>query len=143
MSGRGIPPLQSEAVDAHRLAVLPLFSKLPRRDVQQVARWADEIEVKDGTRLVDQGRFPHEFFVIEEGTAAVSVDDLRVADLGPGEFFGEIALLETERRTASVVATSPMRLVVIHKRDFRVMHRQMPDVAERIRAAVAQRMPER
>ncbi|HXF37378.1 MAG TPA: cyclic nucleotide-binding domain-containing protein, partial [Actinomycetota bacterium] len=89
---------------------------------------------------LDEGRLPHEFFVIEEGTATVTRDGRRLAELGPGDFFGEIAILAEERRTASVVAASPMRLIVMTDRDFLEMAREMPEVAERVRAAVRERL---
>jgi len=127
-------------MDAERLRSIPLFDGLSRNERQQVARWADEVDVEPGRHLVDQGEFPHEFFVIEEGAADVLVDGERIAALGPGDFFGEIALLEHHRRTASVVATSPLRAIVMHSRDFVSMEETMPEVAERVREAMRQRL---
>ncbi|HYV01975.1 MAG TPA: cyclic nucleotide-binding domain-containing protein, partial [Actinomycetota bacterium] len=87
--------------------------------------------------------FAHEFFVIEEGAAEVTVDGDRVDALGPGDFFGEIALLETERRTASVVATAPLRCIVMHARHFSSMEQSMPEVAEQIRQEMRRRLGNR
>lgn len=123
-------------MDAKRLESVPLFADLSKHDREQVARWADEVDVREGTHLVDQGDFPYEFFVIEEGTAEVTRDGQHVAELGPGEFFGEMALLEEHRRTASVVSTSPMRLIVMHARDFHALADEMPEVADRIWAVL-------
>ena len=78
--------------------------------------------------------------MIEDGTAEVRQVDYRIAALGTGYFFGEIGLLETNRRTATVVATSPMRLIVMFQREFREMEREMPAVADRIRAAIRARL---
>src|SRR6476620_2927261 len=75
-----------------------------------------------------------------EGTADVIQGGERLTELGPGEFFGEIGLLETERRTASVIATSPMRLIVMFQSQFRQMEREMPTVADRIRSAIRARL---
>jgi CRP/FNR family transcriptional regulator, cyclic AMP receptor protein len=108
-----------------------------------VAKWADEVDLEPGKHLVEQGDFAHEFFVIEEGSAEVTVDGDRVDALGPGDFFGEIALLETERRTASVVATAPLRCIVMHARHFSSMEQTMPEVAEQIRQAMRRRLANR
>jgi CRP/FNR family transcriptional regulator, cyclic AMP receptor protein len=86
-----------------------------------------------------EGDFAYEFFAIEEGTAEVRKDDRVLARLGPGEFFGEIGLLVTGRRTASVVATSPLLLVAIFDQPFRRLERSHPDVAAQLREAVQQR----
>jgi CRP/FNR family transcriptional regulator, cyclic AMP receptor protein len=128
-------------MDATRLKSIPLFAELSEREREQVARWADELDVPEGKHLVDEGRFAHEFFVIEEGTAEVRHGDEKLTVLGPGDFFGEIALVEHQRRTASVIATSPMRTIVMFGRDFRQMEAEMPSVAARIRQAIEERRP--
>ena len=127
-------------MDAARLEGLWLFSSLSREELERVARWTDELEVPAGRELAQEGSFAHEFFVIEDGAAAVTKDGERIAELGPGDFFGEIGLLETERRTASVVASTPMRLIVMFQREFKQMEREMPAVAERLRAAIRARL---
>jgi CRP/FNR family transcriptional regulator, cyclic AMP receptor protein len=127
-------------MNAARLKSLPIFAGLSDREREQVARWADEVDVKTGKHLVDQGRFSYEFFVIEDGTAEVTQDGEHVADLGPGDFFGEIGLLGDEPRTASVVASSDMTLIVLNDRDFMEMARSMPRVADQVREAMAARL---
>jgi CRP/FNR family cyclic AMP-dependent transcriptional regulator len=127
-------------MDAARLKSIPLFSDLSDRQREQVARWADEVDIKAGKHLVDQGRFAYEFFVIEDGAAEVTHDGDHLTDLGPGDFFGEIGILEDEPRTATVVATSDMTLIVMTDRDFRQMTRSMPDVAETIRRTMEARL---
>jgi CRP-like cAMP-binding protein len=129
-------------VDADRLAQLPLFRELPRRDLERVARWADEVDVPAGKHLMDEGTFPHEFMVIESGSAEVLHGEQHLADLGPGDFFGEIALMAEHRRTATVTATSALRIVVMHERDFRVMEDEMPEIATRIRGVMEERREE-
>lgn len=126
-------------MDAERLKRIPLFAGLSRKERSRLAGWADEVEVGPGTRLVDQGAFPHEFFVLSEGSAEVTVDGAHVAELGPGDLFGEIALLEPQRRTASVTTTSAVRAIVMHAREFEAMERSMPTVAARIRQEMARR----
>jgi cAMP-dependent protein kinase regulator len=127
-------------MDTERLKSVPLFAELDKGERERVARWADEIEVETGKHLADQGEFAHEFFVIQEGTADVLIDGKKVNALQPGEWFGEIALEETDRRTASVVATSPMRLIVMFARDFREMEAEMPHVAKQIHTTMRERL---
>ena len=127
-------------MDARRLEGVGFFSNLSKKELAKLAQWADEVVVRTGDRLATEGDFAHEFFVIEEGSAEVTQNGERIAELGPGEFFGEIGLLETERRTASVVATTPMRLIVMFQREFKQMERELPTVAERIRAAIRARL---
>jgi CRP/FNR family cyclic AMP-dependent transcriptional regulator len=126
-------------MDAQRLKRIPLFADLSRRDLERLARWTDDIDVKQGRDLMDQGSFPHEFMVIESGTAEVLVDGEHVADLGEGDFFGEMALLVEQRRTATVTATSDLRVIVMHERDFRAMEDEMPAVAGRIKSIMDER----
>jgi CRP-like cAMP-binding protein len=130
-------------MDADRLNAIPLFQGLSKHQRQQVSTWADEVDIEAGRHLVEQGEFAHEFFVIEEGAADVIVDGDRVDGLGPGDFFGEIAQLETERRTASVIATAPLRCIVMHARDFSSMEKTMPEVAEQIREEMRRRLADR
>ena len=129
-------------MDITRLKSIPLFSNLSDRQREQIARWADEVDIRAGKHLVDQGRFAYEFFVIEDGTAEVTHDGDHLTDLGPGDFFGEIGILGDEPRTASVVATSDMTLIVMTDRDFREMTRSMPEVAETIRRTMQERLKE-
>ena len=129
-------------MDAERLKQLPLFADLPTKQLGRIASWADEIDLPAGKHLIEQGAFAHEFFLITEGTAEVLHDGKHLANLGPGDFFGEIALLEGHRRTASVVTTSPMRVVVMFSREFDAMDRELPEVAERIRQEMLARRRE-
>jgi len=126
-------------MDAARLKKLPLFSDLSDKEREQIARWADDVEVQPGKHLIDQGQFGYEFFVIEEGKAEVKKGDEVIAQLGPGDFFGEIALLEADRRNASVVASEPMRTIVMTRQQFISMEEAMPSVAAQVRQAVEAR----
>jgi CRP/FNR family cyclic AMP-dependent transcriptional regulator len=128
-------------MDPARLKSIPLFAELSDGEREQVARWADEVDVPEGKHLVDEGKFGYEFFVIEEGTAEVRHGEDKLKELGPGDFFGEIALVEHQRRTASVIATSPLRTIVMFGRDFGQMESEMPSVAARIRQAIEERRP--
>ncbi|HEX9885742.1 MAG TPA: cyclic nucleotide-binding domain-containing protein [Longimicrobiales bacterium] len=127
-------------MDPDGVKTVPLFEGLDGSQRERIARWADEVEVDQGKHLVDEGDFAHEFFVIQEGEANVTHEGAVIAKLGPGDWFGEIALEETDRRTASVVATTPMRLIVMLGRDFHEMEAEMPQVAGTIRQAITQRL---
>ena len=126
-------------MDADRLKKLPLFEELSHKELERLATWADEVDVAQGRHLTEEGAFGHEFFVIEEGTAEVTHEGVVIAELGPGDYFGELAILEHKRRSATVTATSPLRVIVMFQREFEAMELEMPEVAERIRATVASR----
>jgi CRP/FNR family transcriptional regulator, cyclic AMP receptor protein len=126
-------------MDPARLKKLPLFEGLSDKERTQIGQWADEVEVAEGKHLIEQGQFGYEFFVIEEGKAEVRREDEVIAQLGPGDFFGEMALMEADRRNASVVATSPLRTIVMTRRDFAEMQSEMPSVCEEIHKAVKAR----
>ena len=127
-------------MEAKRLEHVALFSTLSKKELEQLAQWTDEVNVPEGEELATQGKFAHEFFVIEDGAAEVRKDGETIGELGPGDFFGEIGLLETDRRTASVVATTPMTVIVMAQREFASMEHDMPGVADRIRAAIRARL---
>ena len=126
-------------MDAKDLKAVPLFASLSDADLKQVAQQAEDVDIREGKQLITEGRFAYEFFAIEDGTADVTIEGKVVRQLGPGDFFGELALLVTDRRTASVVATSPMRLVVLTAGQFHALERQAPGVAAQIRAAIEER----
>ena len=126
-------------MDPKHLEGIELFARLSRRERDEIARQADEIDVEAGKRLVSEGRFGYEFFVIENGTAEVVRGGEHLADLGPGDFFGEMALLGDHTRNASVVASTPMTAMVMTDQAFKSLARSLPGVAEQIRAACRER----
>jgi CRP/FNR family cyclic AMP-dependent transcriptional regulator len=127
-------------MEPHELKSVALFSSLTPKQLRFVAQQADSIDVPAGKQLATQGRFAYEFFVIEDGTADVTREGAPIAALGPGDFFGEMGLLEAERRTASVVASSPMRLLVLTGAAFKWIEREMPAVAAQVREEIARRL---
>jgi CRP-like cAMP-binding protein len=127
-------------VDAAELAAIPLFADLGSSTREQVARLSDELDVPAGKELAHQGNFAHEFFVILDGRAEVTQDGKLVRELGPGDFFGEIGVLESERRTATVTAATPMRLAVLFAPSFRQIEATMPEVAREVRSAIRDRL---
>ena len=122
-----------------QLKDVPFFSSLSKRELTEVAQQTDELDVAEGKRLAREGDFGHEFFVIVDGTAEVVRGDNRIAELGPGDFFGEMALVWEERRMATVTATSPMRVLVMTRESFRAIDRTMPAVQARIVEAIEAR----
>jgi CRP-like cAMP-binding protein len=127
-------------MDARKLRSIPLFDGLSRKELEQIARQADEIDLPPGKRLLDQGRYAYEFFVIADGSVEVRQDRHPVATLGPGDCFGEIALLENSPRTATIETLTRVRAIVMDSRGFSVMMSASPTVADRIRAIEQQRM---
>jgi CRP/FNR family transcriptional regulator, cyclic AMP receptor protein len=122
-----------------RLRDVPFFSSISKQDLAVLAQQTDEIEVAAGKVLASEGDFGAEFFVIDSGTAEVTRGGEHLADLGPGDFFGEIALLEEERRVATVTATSPMTLIVMTRANFRALDRSLPQVHESVAKEIAAR----
>ena len=126
-------------MDANRLKSLPLFESVADGDLEQIAPFVSEVSVSEGKHLVDEGDYAYTFMAIEEGSADVLRGD-ETAELAPGDFFGELGLLgDSDRRNATVVATSPMRLITLDRWDLRRLERAIPSAAEQIRSAAAQR----
>ena len=128
-------------MDAQKLSSLPLFSSLDKHELDEVAHAADEVDVREGKELLHEGSFAYEFMVIEDGRAEVVRDGDHVADLGPGDFLGEIAAMEHGRRNASVFARSPMSLVVMTARDLRSLAGSMPKLKQAVEARADERHP--
>ena len=126
-------------MDAERLKQIPLFSSVSDEELTTIAPFAEEVSVEEGTELVKEGQFSYEFFSIEEGEAEVTRGGEHVADLRPGDFFGEIGLLEKDLRTATVVAKSPMRLITLTGWDMKRLERNIPEAVEEIRRVLEER----
>jgi CRP/FNR family cyclic AMP-dependent transcriptional regulator len=119
---------------------VPLFSECSRRHLNEIAGIADEIDLREGKELTKQGRPGREFFVLIEGSADVKKGNRRVNRLGAGDFFGEIALVTQRPRTATVVATSPVRALVITDRSFRTLLQHQPEIQSKVMSALAARL---
>lgn len=126
----------------NQLALVPLFSALSKHDLQQVDRAADRIEVEAGRELVTEGRTGREFFLILEGTAVVRRNGRKIAALGPGQFFGELSLLDKGPRTATVVAETDMKLLVLGQREFGGLIDGVPGMAAKLLQGLAHRLRE-
>lgn len=124
------------------LAAVPLFSACSKRDLQIVARHAAVVDVPAGTAVVEEGARGDAFFFILSGDAVVRRRGRKVATLGPGRFFGELALLDPGPRDATVVATSPLTVGVLAARAFRAIVRDVPALSEKLLRGMAQRLRE-
>jgi len=125
---------------ASTLKSIPLFAPLSRKELALVAQHADEVDVPAGEVLAREGEVAHEFFVIKSGTATVTQGGEAVNHLGPGDFFGEIGLLQTPRRIATVTADSPMELIVMFGPEFTAVESEIKEIHQCIRNAISQRM---
>lgn len=119
---------------------VPLFSRMTRRQLERLGQLADEIEVGLDHVLAERGRTGHEFFVVLDGHVTVLDGDRPIAKLDPGDFFGEIALLDGRPRTATVRADGLCRLLVLGHREFHALMQEFPEVSEVVFAAVADRL---
>jgi CRP-like cAMP-binding protein len=120
-------------MDRSRIASHAFLAGLPDEELDAVADAASEQQYAAG-----EGDFGHCMLLIEEGAGEVSVDGTRVRTVGPGDVVGEVAILSSGRRTASVVATAPVRALSFFKRDVWALERTAPEAARRLRAAIQQ-----
>jgi CRP/FNR family transcriptional regulator, cyclic AMP receptor protein len=124
------------------LAEVPLFSALSKKDLQLVARNAEDVKVDAGKVLVSEGSAGTEFFVIVDGKARVTRRGKKIAELGPGGFFGDLALLDRAPRNATVVAETPMEVLVLGQREFAALIDEVPGFAHKLLAGLARRLRE-
>jgi CRP/FNR family cyclic AMP-dependent transcriptional regulator len=122
------------------LAQVPLFSALSRRELALVARRAEDVTVPAGKVLVSEGETGQQFFVIMSGEAKLSRRGRKIATLGPGTSFGELALLDKHPRNATAVAETPMELVVLGQREFAGLIDDVPGFARKLLSAMAGRL---
>ena len=119
---------------------VPLFAGCSKSELRELAKSADELDIREGTVLTREGRPGREFFVLIDGTARVTKAGKKVADLGAGDWFGEIALITNSPRTATVTATSPGDVLVITDRRFHSVVETMPSIALKVLATVGDRL---
>lgn len=122
------------------LGRVPLFAACTKRELQAVARRSTDVRFGAGHRLVEEGERGYEFFVLVEGTVRVTRRGRKVADLGPGDFFGELALLDHGERTATVTSATPVEAVVLTSQEFDAVLRDVPTLSRRILQGLAGRL---
>jgi CRP-like cAMP-binding protein len=132
------PVARDEKLDLlHRI---PLFAGFDRQHLERLGMLTDEVDVPAGKVLIRQGELGDDLMIIYSGLVAVERNGERVNKLGPGEFFGEIALLERGPRTATVTAETPCRLLVINHHDFHAVMEEFPEIAARVLLTLAHRL---
>ncbi len=119
---------------------VPLFAGCSKSELRELAKTADELDIREGTVLTREGRTGKEFFVLIDGTANVTKGGKKVAELRAGDWFGEIALITDSPRTATVTATSPGDVLVITDRRFRSVVETMPSIALKVLSRVGERL---
>jgi len=124
------------------LQQVPLFAACSRKDLQLVAKRAEEVKVAAGKTLISEGETGHEFFVILDGQARVTRRGRKIATLGPGDAFGELALLEKAPRNSTIVAETDSELVVLGQREFAGLIDEVPGFARKLLAGMAHRLRE-
>jgi CRP-like cAMP-binding protein len=122
------------------LVTIPLFASLSDADRDTVAVLFEQRTCSPGERLVGEDAHGYSFFVLQEGEAVVTADGEELGTLGPGDFFGEIALIGNGRRTATVTATSEAKVLVMFGTDFRLLQQRQPETAALIEAAMRARV---
>jgi CRP/FNR family transcriptional regulator, cyclic AMP receptor protein len=127
-------------MDPDRLAGLPVFADLDDGQRAEIAACTREVTVEPGTTVAAQGDNAYEFFVIEAGDAEVRRGEEVIASVGQGDVVGEIGLLVTGARTASIVATTPMTLIAMFSREFKQIETRMPTIATSLRATMRERV---
>jgi CRP/FNR family cyclic AMP-dependent transcriptional regulator len=121
---------------------VPLFARCSKRDLTEIAKLADEIDIKEGRELTREGQRGREFFVLVEGSAEVRRRGRKVNTMGSGDFFGEIALLSGRPRTATVKTTAPTRALVVTESSFNQLLRSSPEIQLKVLQAVVDRLPD-
>jgi CRP-like cAMP-binding protein len=123
-------------MDAERLKSVAPFDSLPDDEREKFAVWVGELKVDAGRHLADQGDYAYELFVIEDGEAEVQQDGQKIAELGPGEFFGEMGVLEKAQRNATVISKTPMKLFTLSHWDVKRLQREAPEAIEELRRVI-------
>ncbi len=132
-------PLRRDA-KVELLKKVPLFADCSKSELKALARTTDELDIREGTVMTREGRPGREFFVLVDGSARVTKNGRKIADLAGGDWFGEIALLTDKPRTATVTATSPVDVLVITDRRFRNVVETMPSIAIKVLGSVSHRL---
>ena len=126
-------------MDASQLKRFALFQDVDESALSKIAPYTMLVEFAEGKTIIQEGGFSNDFYAIDEGTAKVERSGEEIATLGPGDVFGEQGLLEKQERSASVIATSPVRALKIEHWEIPRMRRAMPEVVDQLRKTVEER----
>ncbi|MGQ9573290.1 MAG: Crp/Fnr family transcriptional regulator [Dehalococcoidia bacterium] len=119
---------------------VPLFCRLSQRQLNAIARHADPVQVAQGAVLAKQGAQGLEAIIIVEGKARVEADGKPIAQLGPGDIVGEMSVIDGKPRSATVIAETPMNLLVLHSRDFLSLIETVPGLARKLLVTLSERV---
>jgi CRP-like cAMP-binding protein len=122
------------------LSKVPMFTACSKKELQQLGRTAEDVKFKAGTELITEGKVGREFFVIFDGKARVTRKGKEIALLGPGDFFGELALLDRAARNATVTALTEMEALVLEERAFRGLLQEIPTMTNKLMVGMARRL---
>lgn len=132
--------LFSHDTKADALGRCPFFSGLSRKELVDLAKMTEDLDVEEGKVLAREGETGREFFVILEGEVSVTKDGSELRRLSDGDFFGEISLVEDRPRTATVTATTPLRFFVLTRQSFRSLLEHQPELEEKVMRALEERL---
>ena len=127
------------AITPDELDDVPLFQSLPEDARRKFATWVSEVSVPEGKHLAEEGEYAYDLFIIKDGSAEVVQDGKSVAELGPGEFFGEMGVLEKARRNATVVAKTQMTLLTLNAWDVKRLESKSPEAMRELESVIEQR----
>ena len=125
-----------------RLSQVPMFSACSKKDLETLARLADELTIPEGKEIIREGETGREFYIVMDGRAAVKRGGREVGTLGAGDYFGELALLDGQKRDATVVATTPTEVLVIGVREFITLLEDVPQLTRKLLGGMARRLHE-
>jgi CRP/FNR family transcriptional regulator, cyclic AMP receptor protein len=128
---------------AESLKRLPIFAACSTRDLEAISRLSTTLDIPPGRVLATEGTPGHEFVVIRAGTVDVTRNGTKLAELGPGDYFGEISLIDGGPRTATVTAVTPVTIEVVERRDFDSLMEKVPGLPQRLMLGLAARLREK
>jgi CRP-like cAMP-binding protein len=134
------PPGRSHGIDAERILGQPLFASLTRQDAQELVRYCEVRHVEPGRPVFTQGGLAAAFFVIESGEAEAVADGESLRTMGPGDWFGEIGIVQQSPRTAGVTATTPLTVIAMTAFELRRLEAEHPDIAEAVTRTMKERL---
>jgi len=137
-----IAPVLRKNAKIELIKRVPLFERCSKRELEEIAALADELDMPAGRNLTKEGATGYEFVVLAEGAAEVTQNGKTINRLGAGDFLGELALVTGKPRTATVQTTEPSRVLVITASSFRKLLRDTPSIQSKVLEAVASRLPD-